>query len=78
MAYILLSDVVVIYQHKTTYLSEGLAEQKREKIGNIDAVHQPAYSLYSKTFTKQSQRCLKLSINFSLSKQAVHHAYHTN
>jgi len=50
------------------YLSEGLTEQKREKICNTDTMHQSAYSLDRKIFSKQSQLCLKLSSHLSLNK----------
>ena len=50
------------------YLSEGLTEQKREKICNTDTMHQSAYSLNRKIFSKQSQLCLKLYSHLSLNK----------
>ena len=66
------SCITNISTEKFTYLSERLAEQKGEQVCNADAMHQPAYSLYGKIFSKQSQFCLKLISIFSLSKQVTH------
>ena len=51
------------------YLSEWLSKQKGQKIRHVDAMHEPAYSLYSEIFSKESQLCLKVASSFSLNNQ---------